>query len=747
MRANLLSTLLVTGAVHNSYALRPGKWCLEACELNLNYAEFNDTDLALGSHKSRACRSRLRTDSLYLCIDEFCEVDGRAEWLSRANETCMVLGNASLPSYDAILRQYPPEERILIQRLYADEALTFPTLNEVLIPEETFHERAFMTLEAAFYEYDIHLVYGWAMFYFWAAVLAIGMTNRLAISVLNLRKQGRQSTFQDTPEAGAPNIERKQGLFIKFEVFFRRYISIPATFNKRCSEPIGWCTIPSRIQSLAIFLFVLLNIILCTVDYRTTEGNLYWPQKSTQLWRFVSDRTGIISLANFPLIWLFGMRNNVLMWLTGWGYGTYNNFHRWVARVSTVEAVIHSIGYTVMIHERGGWVLFRKYLYKHYFWNGELATIFMCAVLAFSVYGLRRSHYETFLILHIVLSIVVLFTMYYHVAIFTTGEWNRFIYPCVAVWFIDRVLRAFRIFTFNIQFWNTKAIASYDADSNLVKLDVPCENNLMEAKPGTYYYIYVLDNLLYAHQNHPFTVAYINTGKESSALNGSDNAHSLLRPSRRRTNSTESRESDSLLPQDQGSPLSSLVFLIRPYDGFTSRLAKKTSLSPKNLRVLIEGPYGHSVALQQYRNVLFIVGGTGIAVPLSHLSAMLSNGSSAISIRIVWAVREHALLLLVIRDFGFLFEDERVQLEVHVTQDEEDKDDLIIEAMKNVTVQFGRPNVPVVIKEAGEEVGQERLAIVACGPGQMADQARQSCVDLLAQGHNGVEHFEESFKW
>ena len=68
-----------------------------------------------------------------------------------------------------------------------------------------------------------------------------------------------------------------------------------------------------------------------------------------QILRYVSDRTGIISMANFPLIWLFGMRNNLVIWLTGWDFGTYNNFHRWVARIATVQAVVHSVGYTILI--------------------------------------------------------------------------------------------------------------------------------------------------------------------------------------------------------------------------------------------------------------------------------------------------------------------------------------------------------------------------------------------------------------
>jgi len=45
------------------------------------------------------------------------------------------------------------------------------------------------------------------------------------------------------------------------------------------------------------------------------------------------------------------MRNNLLMGLTGWHFGTFNNFHRWIARVATLQAVIHSIGYTVLVFD------------------------------------------------------------------------------------------------------------------------------------------------------------------------------------------------------------------------------------------------------------------------------------------------------------------------------------------------------------------------------------------------------------
>ncbi|KAF1961944.1 ferric-chelate reductase-like protein [Byssothecium circinans] len=761
MKPLLFFLLLVTCYFFTANALRSGKWCFEGCELSLNYAEFTDVNTTLGSHKTRACQSRLRSASLYLCVDEFCEDTGREEWMEGVNQTCRRLANVELPPYE-IIDEYPKDGgREGIKRLSADEAFSFPKVGEVVIPEGRLFVRAFETLEAAYYQVDIHVVYGWCMIYFWATVIAIGISMRLLSLIPNIRKREWQSISTNPDSPSSPSFPKNRSTTSSAHAPLKRYITIPATFNGRCSQPLGWCTIPSRVQSLTIFSFVLLNVILCSVDYRVTHGNLYWPQEYIQLWRYVSDRTGIISLANFPMIWLFGMRNHVLMWITGWGYGTYNNFHRWVARVSTFQAVVHSVGYTVMIWEDGGWTLFKKYLHKHYFWNGEIATLFMCLLLIFSVYGLRRSHYEIFLTLHIGLSVIALLTMYYHVEIFTSGEWNVFIYPCVAVWLFDRLLRSLRILAFNRKFWDTRATVVHDPYSNIVRMDVPFKHSVMEPKPGTYYYIYVLDDILYAHQNHPFTLAYVASGSEPPSQNTSvdGDARPLLhpRPQLRRISSTDSTESDSLLSTtstpSSNKPSPSLVFLIRPYNGFTSRLAKRASQSesPTSLRVLIEGPYGHATPLHTYPNILFIVGGTGIAVPLSHIAALLAQDSCVTTVRVVWAVREHAFLASVLRELEGLLEDERVSFEAHVTQDVEGKgEDLDMESdgvFKKVKIEGGRPDVMVAVEEAAREAGQERLAVMACGPGRMADQARRASVEMLAKGYRGVEYFEESFKW
>jgi predicted ferric reductase len=581
------------------------------------------------------------------------------------------------------------------------------------------------------------------MYYFWIIVIAVGIANRLWLLIRRLR-------YQSIPYFSLLGVEedyakRMPTIFVWISCWLRRNLTTPATFGDRCSRPYGWCTIPPRIQSLTISLFVILNIVVCSCSYRLTEGNLYWPEKSAQLLRFVSDRTGIVSLANFPLVWLFGMRNDVLIWITGWGFGTYNAFHRWTARVATIQAVLHSLGYTLMILRSGGWPNFQQYLTEHYFWNGEIATVGMCALLALSIYTIRRSHYEVFLVTHIALSIAVLWTMYYHVEIFTAGEWNIFIWPCVAIWVLDRILRLARILAFSRTPLSTSARATYDPCSNLVQLDVDGSKNLISPRPGSYYYVHMLDDMRYAHQSHPFTLALVSLDGTSSSITSpvppaSENEHS-------HSVSVSCTESDTLLSSSASKTLGNLVFLIRPYNGFTSRLRSICLLHPKKIRVLVDGPYGHTIPLQNFSRILFVVGGTGVALPLSYLGELLSRSSQALHIKIVWAVREGAFLMTILRDFHSLLGDERVEMEVHITRDDECPDRVLDMDLGNVRIMAHRPNVYQVVKEAAEDSRHRPLAVLGCGPALMADQARKASVQMLDMGYTGVQYFEESFKW
>lgn len=86
----------------------------------------------------------------------------------------------------------------------------------------------------------------------------------------------------------------------------------------------------------------------CCHSLRLSNFNYSWDRQSEQIWTYLTDRAGDLAVANMPIVWLFAGRNDVFLWLTGWDFGAFNMFHRYVARVLTVQVIIHSVGYTVI---------------------------------------------------------------------------------------------------------------------------------------------------------------------------------------------------------------------------------------------------------------------------------------------------------------------------------------------------------------------------------------------------------------
>lgn len=66
---------------------------------------------------------------------------------------------------------------------------------------------------------------------------------------------------------------------------------------------------------------------------------------------YVGNRMGTLSLVNISIAILFAGRNNILIAVTGWSQATFLTLHRWAARVASLQAVVHSIAYTLAYFE------------------------------------------------------------------------------------------------------------------------------------------------------------------------------------------------------------------------------------------------------------------------------------------------------------------------------------------------------------------------------------------------------------
>jgi hypothetical protein len=146
---------IVSGVISTA-PLHSGKYCPQSCESIFNYITFNDTDAGL-SWKIRKCRSELSVTAIYLCDYTHCRSeDGEVEnWISTWRTWCLQHSGNELPDYHDVVDQWTAGEIAEIRRFNATEAVSFPTVKELTLPDDEFFENAFNTLGTATTYYAI----------------------------------------------------------------------------------------------------------------------------------------------------------------------------------------------------------------------------------------------------------------------------------------------------------------------------------------------------------------------------------------------------------------------------------------------------------------------------------------------------------------------------------------------------------------------------------------------------------------
>ncbi|KAJ5113971.1 FAD-binding 8 [Penicillium angulare] len=631
-------------------------------------------------------------------------------------------------SYISSLSTIDPEQ---------NSTTTTGTIDSVVLLSHSYYERAHKSYVTHDFAIARDKLYGWGILGYWAGVLVLGMFSKLWIVL----QKGAQ----------------KRSPLESLCHYFRTYVTVPATFAPISTKhQTLWYShaIPKRVDSLIVFGFWAVTIILSCVRYDSFTGNIETPSLYQQNWQYSSDRTGILSYACLPFLWLFSGRNNAFLWATNFTNQSFITFHRHVAWACTLLAVVHSINYSVVfaVYDGRYWTVW----IQEYWYMGVVATILMCFMLLQAMTWFRHHSYEVFLAIHIVFAVVALVGLFMHTS-FDGQEFVGYLWTPAGLWILDRLLRLVRMVYCNVNarigggfLRATSSTATYDQVSDLIKIEI-VPGASTNPKPGQHYFLYQ-GGIMKFWENHPFSLG---AWAPTSGVKAED-----------------------------GSPLDDrkkLVFYIRPYDGWTRRLrdqCRKASgaFQPK---LLLEGPYGHTEPMHHFDRNLIVVGGTGIAaaVPylLSHLERVKASETKTSRIHLVWVMRQRAMWDQVFTDeLEHILQSSDITVTAYCTKltsslEDSSSQNSSSDEMKTphektstvsstpvsspsqIGVRFmpGRPNMrELFMAEVAESKdSSSSLGVLTCGPAQMADESRSCVYEAMKHGFHEIDYFEEAFGW
>ena len=323
---------------------------------------------------------------------------------------------------------------------------------------------------------------------------------------------------------------------------------------------------------------------------------------------------------------------------------------------------------------------------------------------------------------------------------------DPYLWAAVAIWSFDRFVRIVRWVYCNIHvntkhLVTTKANAIYNEEADIIILKISPGAQHLKPGPSQHYFIYQY-NTWRGWENHPFSLASWN---ESSTPSNFE-LQTVTIEGTKSEYDTEAPPSPSTASQLSTNDGQELTFYLRPLKGFTGRLRKQClgQTEPVPLRLLLEGPYGHPFSAHTYDTLILVAGGSGIAGVLAYLRKH-DKGSQTTRIRLIWAAKQVSMIDEIVRRENIQESDIAVQTSLFVTGHnqalESDGND------HKIQVKGGRPNIMALVSEEVRQTGQQRTAVVACGPPGMADETRACVHTLLLEGFKRVEYVEESFGW
>ncbi|KAA1473381.1 hypothetical protein DENSPDRAFT_802497 [Dentipellis sp. KUC8613] len=508
-------------------------------------------------------------------------------------------------------------------------------------------------------------------------------------------------------------------------------------------------------------LFVL-AMIKTTSQTGENFNMLYW-----------ANRAGVMASLQTMLVVTLGMKNNPISYLTGISFDKLNYLHRMSSRAICILIWLHAGGWFQYGLVNG--IAITTTLTR----TGILGGVAIALLCIVSIRPVRQLEYEYFLIMHFCLALIYLIGGYVHTHILGVGS---YIWPALAIWGVDRVLRAVRVIVFNHSYFGFKSgVGTFNATletiaDGYIRMRFRRPKHLRwDAAQSVYLTMPGVSTLPW--EAHPFTIANADIPTLKHEIE--EEEERSAEDEKVREGDVDEKEAGKVQAKAVGPSAvgKEMIFLINSQKGFTKRLVDIANKGG-SLKIFIDGPYGHPPKLRGFDSVVFVSGGTGVTFtcPLfvDLVYRVRRNAAVCRYIMFIWVVRKPEHIKLVYEDLRATLTDLPSSLTVDVrifvtspdvpslpdserssvaTDVDGSSENHMVKAtnLPMARVEKGRPDMKVLLDEA-RSLAVGNMSVNICGPGGLAEgvkKALASPTDVvnILRGGPSVDLFVEAFDY
>ncbi|KAH8819659.1 ferric reductase-like protein like transmembrane component [Xylogone sp. PMI_703] len=440
----------------------------------------------------------------------------------------------------------------------------------------------------------------------------------------------------------------------------------------------------------------------------------------------ITKRFGTVAASQFPIHYMLSMKSRIspLLFLFQTSDVEINKWHRVTGKIIIGLLFLHATFYTNYFVQKG--ILLDRLTHKVPF-IGVLAFTSMLVLGTTSLATIRRWSYRVFFVLHLVIGVALLPLLFFH-----THHLRIYMIESLFLFIIDIAARKLDTIT---EF----AILSHVPGAKLVKIIVPVPPSKIakfRTAPGQHVYLSippqsvprtVSTSMIHELLFNPFSIADVST--------------------------------------------TDMTLVVRACNGPTTiALGELANLTKAKPPLNIEGPYGTSRHFpnlaETYDRILLVAGGVGATFILPiyrSLKEQLDDAASSDKVTFIWSMRSAAEASWAIdsEERSLVNVDEDIKLFVtrgkfddvdganeRVSQDGTVELEELNRVEESIKVRGGhhRPHLQKIVDDTFSHGKEERVAVLVCGPKDMANELRKHVGDWVKKGRDVWWH-DETFGW